>query len=79
MYFGYTIPELTIFTAATAIIIWSFWKILSKKRHSSSFFYWFLIGVTLFSLWAWRSGNAMYFYQKMKALTTKPYVDPDSL
>ena len=66
MYFGYTPPELAVFAVAAAIIIWALWRILFSGRHSSNFFFWFLIFATIFSLWAWRSGNAVELYQKIK-------------
>jgi hypothetical protein len=72
MYFGYTIPELLVFGVAAAVIIWALWKILTEEKHSSKFFHWFMIALTCFALWAWRSGNGAAFYNWVKNFIGTP-------
>jgi len=76
MYFGYGLHELAIFLGAALIIIWAFWRIFTGSRHSSKFFFWLVIFATLFGLWAWRSGKAVYLYQKIKSEMTTPGFTP---
>ena len=76
MYFGYTLSELAVFLAAAVVLIWAFWRILTKSRHSSSFFFWFVIVVTVLCLWGWRSGYAVYTYNKIKTVMFKPAFEP---
>jgi hypothetical protein len=75
MYYGYTVPELAIFISAAAVIIWAFWRIFTGDKHASKFFFWFLIFATVFSLWAWRTGNAVELYQKIKTAIGTPGFD----
>ncbi len=66
MYFGYTIQEIAVFGVAGLIMIWSAWRIFNSGRLVSNFRFYFLIAATVFTLWAWRSGNAVELYQYLK-------------
>ena len=72
MYFGYSLPEFAVFTVAALIVIWALWRIFSSGRLSSNFVFWFIIFATIFSLWAWRSGTAVYYYEKIKTEIATP-------
>ena len=72
MYFGYTLPELAAFTVAAIIIIWALWRIFSSSKHASNFAFWLIIAATIFALWAWRSGTAVYYYDKIKTELITP-------